>query len=93
MTRYRSKNYVEAFQYDGDFKGSDGKYYVPDWASEALEEGLLYYKSVGGEPCELFLCGGFYDFHIEVGYYLVRNNGIIEFYDEESFYNSYEAIV
>lgn len=32
MAKYRKKSVViEAFQYDGDLMGSDGKYYVPEW--------------------------------------------------------------
>lgn len=33
---------IEAFQFDGDLKGSDGKYYVPEWAVKAFKEGILY---------------------------------------------------
>ena len=45
------------FQYDGDFKGSDGDYYVPQWAVAALEVGTLYYDSRNPDtpPCELYL--------------------------------------
>ena len=42
--KYKKKPVVvEAFQYDGDLKGADGKYYVPDWAAEAYEKGIMYY--------------------------------------------------
>ncbi len=34
---------IEAFQYEGDLK-SDGKYWVPDWAVKAYEDGVMYYK-------------------------------------------------
>ena len=45
--KYRKKPVViEAFQYDGDLKGSDGKYYVPAWAVEAFESGVMHYGSV-----------------------------------------------
>ena len=34
--KYRTKPVViEAFQYDGDLKGSDGNWYVPQWAEDA----------------------------------------------------------
>lgn len=36
---------VEAFRYDGDLKGSDGKYYVPEWAVTMFETGILFYDS------------------------------------------------
>ncbi len=40
--RYRKKPVIiDAFQYDGDLMGSDGKYYVPDWAVNAFQEGIM----------------------------------------------------
>lgn len=36
---------IEAFRYEGDLKAC-GKYCVPDWAVEAYEEGVMYYKQV-----------------------------------------------
>lgn len=46
MAKYRRKpKEIEAFQYDGDFMNSSGEYYVPEWAVEALENGILYYGS------------------------------------------------
>lgn len=47
---------IEAFQYDGDLMGSNGCYYVPDWAVKAYEDGILYYDVFeGSPPCELFI--------------------------------------
>lgn len=46
---------VEAFQYDGDFMGSDGRYYVPRWAVDAFERGVLYFDEINGIPAELFI--------------------------------------
>ena len=44
MAKYRKKPVViEAFQYDGDLKGSDGKYYVPEWAVKAFEEKTMFF--------------------------------------------------
>ena len=41
--KYRKKPVViEAFQYDGDLKNSDGEYRVPDWAIEAFESGVIH---------------------------------------------------
>lgn len=40
---------IEAFQFDGDLKGSDGKYYVPEWAVKAFEEGILYFDALTPE--------------------------------------------
>lgn len=47
---------IEAFQFDGDLKGSDGKYYVPEWAVKAFEEGILYFDALTPDtpPIELF---------------------------------------
>ena len=45
--KYRKKPVViEAFKYDGDLKGADGKYYVPDWAVNAFEDGIMYYSTI-----------------------------------------------
>lgn len=45
MAKYRKKPVViEAFQYDGDLKGSDGKYYVPEWAVDAFEKQDMYFN-------------------------------------------------
>ena len=45
--KYRKKPVViEAFKYDGDLKGADGKYYVPDWAIIAFENGIECVKSI-----------------------------------------------
>ena len=55
--KFRKKPVViEAFQYDGDLKGSDGYYYVPQWAIDAYENETMFYESVyGGAPCDLFI--------------------------------------
>lgn len=45
---------VEAFQYDGDLMNSNG-YYVPQWAVDAFERGILYYGELGDIPAELFV--------------------------------------
>ena len=47
MAKYRKKPVViEAFQYDGDLKDCDGNWYVPNWAVEAYEKGVMHYASV-----------------------------------------------
>lgn len=58
MAKFRKKPVViEAFRYDGDLKGSDGNYYVPQWAVEAFEDGIMFYNSIdcGSPPCDLFI--------------------------------------
>lgn len=55
--KYRKKPVIiEAFQFDGDLIGSNGKYYVPDWAITAWDKGILfaegpdlYIKTLEGE--------------------------------------------
>lgn len=78
--KYRKKPIeVEAFQYDGDLVGSDGKYYVPEWAAAAHEEGELTYGSVAGGPlCELFVETPEGKRHAAVGDYIIKGiNGEI----------------
>lgn len=45
--KYQKKPVViEAFRYDGDLKGPDGNYYVPDWAVDAFEKGIMHYGTL-----------------------------------------------
>lgn len=66
---------IEAFQYDGNVKDSNGKYYIPDWAIKPFEDGTMYFDNKERKPpCgvyirtkeELFL-------HAEIGDYIVLN--------------------
>lgn len=57
MGKYRKKPVViEAFKYDGDLKGKNG-WYVPEWAVQAYEDGVLFFDSAtpNSPPCELFI--------------------------------------
>ena len=50
--KYRRKPVeIEAFQFDGDMITSDGKYYVPEWAVNALNNNVLFFEDDG----ELYL--------------------------------------
>lgn len=52
--KFRKKPVViEAFQYDGDLKDRDGKYYVPDWAVKAFKEGTMYYIIPRTKPSDI----------------------------------------
>lgn len=43
--KFRKKPVViEAFKYDGDFMNSKGEYYVPQWAVDALQKGVMYFE-------------------------------------------------
>jgi len=55
--KYRKKPIiVEAFKFDGDLRDNDG-YYVPDWAVEAFENGILYFDGISYDdpPYDLFI--------------------------------------
>ncbi|WP_430596343.1 hypothetical protein [Enterococcus sp. DIV2163] len=87
---------VEAFQYDGDFMNSKGKYYVPDLAVKAYERGSLFYGTYRSGDKEL--PGAFFvktlegDMHVSVGNYLIR--GVAdEIYPckPDIFYRTYEV--
>jgi len=73
--KYRKRPVViEAFQYDGNLRGTNGKYCVPKWAAEAYEKGVMHYgASKPGEP----LRGLFIDtlegaHHVSVGDYVIQ---------------------
>lgn len=69
MGKYRKKPViVEAFQYDGDFMNADGTFYVPDWAKEAYEKGILYFKG----QAELYVKTLEGDHHASVGDYIIQ---------------------
>ncbi len=49
MSKFRKRPVVvEAFQFDGDCINSNGEWYVPEWARNALESGSMYF----GSPCD-----------------------------------------
>lgn len=73
--KYRKKPVIiEAFQYNGDLKGSDGQYYVPDWAVHAFEENVMCYDSFDATtpPCELFIKTLEGVHHVSVGDYVIK---------------------
>ena len=65
---------IEAFQYDGDLKSSNGEWYVPEWAVAAFEDGVMYYDSWDGReaPCELFINTLEGRHHVSVGDYVIQ---------------------
>lgn len=78
---------VDAVQYDGDFMDSSGKYYMPKWATNALENGTIYYGKYCGVPAELFIkMAGSEPAHVDVGNYIVKfDNGTISTCAEKLF--------
>ena len=65
---------IEAFQYDGDLKNSDGEYYVPEWASNAFEENIMFYDSFisGDTPDKLFIMTLEGKMHVGIGDYIIQ---------------------
>ena len=72
--KYRKKPVViEAFKYDGDLMNSKGKYYVPEWAVEALKNKTLEIASYGdAPPCELYVNTLEGQMHVQVGDYVIQ---------------------
>lgn len=93
--KYRKKPVViEAFQYDGDLKGSDGKYYVPEWAVKAFEDEVMYFDSLkeNETPCELFIKTLEGDHHVSVGDYVIQGvNGELYPCKPDIFEKTYDA--
>ena len=76
MAKYRKKPVVvEAFQYDGDFRDGDGKYYVPEWAEKALKDGTMFYifprTSLDAAP-ELYIKTLEGNHHASIGDFIIR---------------------
>ena len=67
--KYRRKPVeIEAFKFDGDIMTSDGKYCVPEWAVNALNDYVLFFK----DDDELYLkCADGYVVHVCVGDYII----------------------
>lgn len=73
MSKYRKKPVViEAFQYDGDFKTQDGKYYVPNWAVAALENGTIFFEENNNLPRELYIRTLEGVHHVSIGDYIIQ---------------------
>lgn len=74
--KYRKKPVVvEAFKYDGDLMGINGKYYIPDWAVNAYVDGIMYFGSHpkhDHETSELFIRTLEGDHHVSVGDYIIQ---------------------
>lgn len=82
---------IDAFQYKGDLKNSDGSYCVPEWASSAFEQGVLYHREDG----KLFLQNKDSNdqFYVGVGDFVVRfPDGNIFPTTEENFHDNYDSV-
>ena len=92
--KYRKKPVViEAFQYDGDLIDSRGKYYVPDWAKQAYENGILFYEETENSPSEMFVKTLEGNMLASVGDYIIRGvNGEIYPCKPDIFEKTYEPV-
>lgn len=94
--KYRKKPVIiEAFQYNGDLKGSDGQYYAPDWAVHAFEENVMYYGSFDAAtpPCELFIKTLEGVHHVSVSDYVIKGvQGELYPCKPDIFEKTYEAV-
>lgn len=45
MFYHTKDSYIEAFQFDGDLMNAKGKWYVPDWAVNAYQNGVLRFEA------------------------------------------------
>ena len=88
--KYRRKPVeIEAFQFDGDMMTSDGKYYVPEYAVNALKENVLSFRDNG----ELYLLYLDWYIPIYVGDYIIRDvDGAIFVYNPDIFKEIYELV-
>lgn len=97
MAKYRKKPVeIEAFQYDGDLKGKDGKWYVPEWAIKAFEDGVMYYDSLECDlpPVELFIITLEGVHHASVGDYIIQGvNGELYPYKPDIFEKTYDKVM
>lgn len=68
MAKYRKKPVIiEAFLYDGDLMNRKGKYYVPDWAVKAYQEGTMFFRGP-----ELYIKTLEGEHHASVGDYIIQ---------------------
>lgn len=70
--KFRKKPVViEAFKYDGDLQDTNGNYYVPQWAVNAFELGVMHNSSFDS-PCELYIRTLEGNHHVNVGDYIIQ---------------------
>lgn len=80
---------IDAFEYDGDLKNRSGEYYVPDWAVNAFETGVLHYGAK--VPWELYIKTIEGKMHVSVGDYVIRGvNGELYPCKPDIFEKTYE---
>lgn len=95
--KFRKKPVViEAFQYDGDLKDRDGKYYVPGWAVKAFKEGTMYYIIPRTKPSdipELYIKTLEGNHHVSIDDYVIQGvNGELYPCKPDIFEKTYEEV-
>ena len=92
--KYRKKPIViETFQYDGDLMNTNGNYYVPEWAVLSHKAGILFFDSIGKEPCELFVETLEGKMRVSVGDYVIQGvNGELYPCKPDIFEKTYEKV-
>lgn len=76
--------------------GYHGKYYVPEWAVKAFEEGILYFDALTPDtpPIELFIKTLEGTMHAPVGSYVIQGvRGEIYCCKEDIFLETYEPVL
>ena len=80
---------IECFEFDGDLKNSDGKFYVPEWAQKAYEDGTIFFKDQG----EMYIKTLEGDHHASVGDYIIRGvNGELYPCKPDIFEKTYDIV-
>lgn len=91
LFRRKSTDTIEAFRYDGDLKVTDVKYYVPDWAVEAFETGVLHFED--GELMARTVSLECNPITVPVGCYIIHNKcGGLGFISAKEFEDMYEPV-
>jgi len=92
--KYRKKPIViDAFKYDGDLINSVGKYYVPKWAEEASENGVIFFHSTNTSPSEMFIKTLEGEMMVTVGDYVIKGvNGEIYPCKPDIFEKTYDKV-
>lgn len=85
--KYRKKPVIiDAFKYDRDLKGSDGNFYVPEWAVKAFEQEVIHF-----EDGEMFIETLEGTHHASVGDYIIKGvNGELYPCKPDIFEKTYE---
>ena len=90
--KYRKKPIViDAFEYDGDLMYSNGVWYVPDWAVQAFNDGILFYDE--NQPWNLYVRTLEGSMLVKVGDFIIKGiNGELYPCKPDIFEKTYEKV-